>query len=82
MNAGFEVVPEPEMSCEDVLDLMHSFVSNELEPEESRPILEHLANCEACRKAMSEHVRLAGKLSEHMPRLGKLYFTAHNRRYD
>ena len=76
------MVPEPEMSCDDVRDLLHAFVSNELENDDLKQVLAHLADCESCRKAIAEHVRLAGKLSEHMPSLGKLYFRAHRRRYD
>lgn len=82
MNPGIQMVPEPGMHCEEVRDLLHAFVTNDLEKEEFNQVLEHLAACEACRKAMAEHVRLAGKLSEHMPSLGKLYFRACSRKYD
>jgi anti-sigma factor RsiW len=82
MNPGIPRVPEPGLTCEEVRDLLHSFVSNELEKEELEAVLEHLAACEGCRAAMAEHVRLIGKLREHMPKLGRLYFRVSSRMYD
>jgi anti-sigma factor RsiW len=62
------------MSCEDVLDLLHCLIHNELEDEEAEHVLTHLAGCKSCRKALSEHVRLSGMLASNMPWMGKIYF--------
>ncbi len=82
MKPGAAKVPEPGMTCEEVRDLLHALVTNELEDEEVRPVLSHLVDCDGCRAAMAEHVRLVGKLREHMPSIGKLYFKAGRRMYD
>jgi len=66
---------EPAMDCEEVRDLLHAFVTDELEDEEVRPLLRHLADCVPCRSAMAEHVKLAGVLRAAMPTLVKPYFT-------
>lgn len=64
----------PVETCEDVLDLLHCLIENELEDAEAEKVLSHLANCKTCRKALSEHVKLRGLLSANMPWLGGLYF--------
>lgn len=65
------------MPCEEVLDLLHCLIHNELEDDEAEQVLTHLATCKSCRQALSEHVKLSGMLTANMPWLGKLYF-----RYD
>ena len=66
---------ESVMACEEVLDLLHAFVTNELEEEETRPLLQHLGTCDSCRAAMAEHVKIVGVLRANMPSLVKPYFT-------
>ena len=66
---------EPAMDCEEVKDLLHAFVTDELEDDEVRPILRHLAECTPCRGVMAEHVKLVGVLRANMPPLVKPYFT-------
>jgi len=63
------------MACEDVLDLLHAFVTNELEEDEIRPILQHLGQCDSCRAAMADHVKIVGVLRANMPTLVKPYFS-------
>lgn len=82
MSPGSTKPPEPGMNCEEARDLLHALVTNDLEAEEAQPVLAHLAACEMCRAAMAEHVRLVGKLREHLPSLGKLYFRVNCRKYD
>lgn len=63
------------MECEEVLDLLHAFVTNELEEDEIRPILQHLGLCDSCRSAMADHVKIVGVLRANMPSLVKPYFS-------
>lgn len=67
--------PPEFMTCEDVRDLLHMLVENELEDGEARDVLEHLASCKLCREALSQHIKLHGVLTAHMPWLGKLYYS-------
>jgi anti-sigma factor RsiW len=66
------------LECEEVLDLLHAFVANELEEDDIRPVLEHLGDCESCRAAMAEHVKILGVLRANMPSLVKPYFTKYD----
>ena len=72
-----EQATHTDMGCEEVLDLLHDFVANELEDEDLRPVLRHLGDCPSCRLAMAEHVRLLGVLRANMPVLVKPYFSGY-----
>lgn len=71
----------PNMSCDEVLDLLHCLIHNELEDDEAEAVLTHLATCRSCRQALSEHVKLSGLLATNMPWIGKIYFSAHRASY-
>lgn len=68
------------MACDEVLDLLHAFVTNDLEEEDIRPILQHLGACDSCRAAMADHVKIVGVLRANMPSLVKPYFQAYGSR--
>ncbi len=74
MGAKQTQAPERSDACGPVQDLLHAFLTNELEAEESKSVLEHLAGCSGCREAMAEHVQLLGLMRAHMPWLGKPYY--------
>jgi anti-sigma factor RsiW len=66
---------EKPASCEEVRDLLHAFVGNELEAPDTRLVLERLLRCQDCLDAMAEHVRLAGVLRASLPSFTKPYVT-------
>ena len=66
-----------EMTCEDVRDLLYLFVTNELD-EEFEAVCSHLVGCADCRKAMAEHVKLAGSLSRAVVRTDLRYYSRNN----
>lgn len=68
-------------SCEDVLDLLHCLIENELEDDEAEAVLTHLAGCKPCRQALSEHIKLRGLLVTNMPHLSKIHFSAYRPTY-
>jgi len=68
------------MVCEEVLDLLHAFVTNDLEEDDVRPILQHLGQCESCRAAMADHVKIVGVLRANLPSLVKPYFKVYRGR--
>lgn len=67
--------PDDSMQCEEVCDLLHALIHNELEDVESSAVLRHLAECKECREALAQHVKLNGMLQANMPWLGKIYFS-------
>lgn len=67
--------PDPNTTCEEVLDLLHLLVTNEIEDDDASMVLTHLAQCKPCREALSQHIKLSGLLSSQMPWLGKIYFS-------
>jgi len=71
----------PITTCEEVLDLLHCLIHNELEDHEAEAVLTHLATCRTCRHALAEHVKLAGLLTTNMPWIGKIYFSTHRASY-
>jgi anti-sigma factor RsiW len=69
-----EKVAEPTNPCEEVRDLLHMLIENELEDDDARFVLGHLSECRACREALAQHVKLHGLLTTNMPWLSKIHF--------
>ncbi|HVT14130.1 MAG TPA: zf-HC2 domain-containing protein [Fimbriimonadaceae bacterium] len=69
---------QQELSCEDVRDLLYLFLNNELEEEESQQVCAHLFECEECRIAMAEHVKLSGALKRTIPGIQLRYYSKNN----
>ncbi len=61
-----------DLDCRDVRDDLHSLLLNELTDEELSPILAHLAGCEGCKLALTQHARLLGILKTEFPDLNRV----------
>lgn len=68
-------VRKSDLECEQIRDELHSFLMNELTQKEAKVVGDHLVSCEACRKALREHVELFGMLREHSDVLARLLDT-------
>lgn len=77
MDAENEV-QSVEYSCEDARDLLYLFITNDLEEKEAQQVCTHLLNCEACREAMAEHVKLSGALKRSIPGIQLRYYSSNN----
>src|SRR5262249_20641919 len=64
---------EPTMTCRDVERELEAYVDGELEPESARALHDHLDECAACRRRVSERQAL-GRLVRSAP-----YYTAPDR---
>jgi len=65
------------LACLDVRDLLHLFVTNEL-GEEFAPVCAHLTSCKECRKALAEHVKMAGMLTHAVTFSDMRYYSRNN----
>ncbi|HET6645113.1 MAG TPA: zf-HC2 domain-containing protein [Fimbriimonadales bacterium] len=48
--------------CEEMRDIMYSFLVGELTDGESRELLRHVAECPPCAEALRQHAKLFGLL--------------------
>ena len=76
-NQEEEAVTASPITCEDTRDLLHMFVTNEL-GEEFTQVCDHLTKCKGCRKALAEHVKLAGALTHAVTFSDLRYYSRNN----
>ena len=55
MNEEESTPNAPNMSCEEVRDLLYLYSCGELSPEEHEAVSLHLLTCAGCRVALEEH---------------------------
>ncbi|RIK01000.1 MAG: hypothetical protein DCC46_02590 [Armatimonadetes bacterium] len=65
---------QAEESCVDVRDLLHALIENDLDEDDAKWVLQHLAECDECREALKQHAKLSGLVLRHLPWLGMAHF--------
>lgn len=73
-----ELAAQAPIGCEDVLDMLYLFVSNEVTEDERAEIQAHLETCQTCAAALLEHGVLQKELPQAFSKRQLYYYSVNN----